>query len=51
MAEIMRVPRVKITPEAAKVIDQLRAKNGDLMFHQNGCCLRPFAGIRIKLHA
>jgi uncharacterized protein (DUF779 family) len=32
------IPRVKITPEAAAVVDQLRAKNGDLMFHQSGGC-------------
>ena len=32
------IPRVKITPEAAKVIDQLRAKNAELMFHQSGGC-------------
>jgi|ERR1035437_1583389 uncharacterized protein (DUF779 family) len=34
----MRNPRVKITPEAAKVVDQLRAKHGELMFHQSGGC-------------
>ena len=34
----MTVPRVKITPEAAKVVDQLRAKHGKLMFHQSGGC-------------
>jgi len=38
MAEIMRVPRVKITTEAAKIINQLREKNGELMFHQSGGC-------------
>ena len=32
------IPRVKITPEAAAVVDQLRARNGDLMFHQSGGC-------------
>ena len=30
--------RVKITPAAAAVVDQLRAKNGELMFHQSGGC-------------
>jgi len=30
------VPRVKITEEAAKIVDQLREKNGELMFHQSG---------------
>jgi uncharacterized protein (DUF779 family) len=33
-----RIPRVKVTDEAAKVIDELRQKNGDLMFHQSGGC-------------
>ncbi|MGD9628808.1 MAG: DUF779 domain-containing protein [Pyrinomonadaceae bacterium] len=32
------LPRVKITPEAAAVVEQLRAKNGELMFHQSGGC-------------
>jgi uncharacterized protein len=32
------IQRVKITPEAAAVVDQLRAKNGELMFHQSGGC-------------
>ena len=35
MAEI---PRVKITDEAQKVVEQLRNKNGPLMFHQSGGC-------------
>ena len=30
--------RVNITPEAAKVVEQLRSKHGDLMFHQSGGC-------------
>jgi uncharacterized protein (DUF779 family) len=30
--------RVKITSDAAKVVDQLRNKNGELMFHQSGGC-------------
>ena len=30
--------RVKITPEAAAVVEQLRSKNGELMFHQSGGC-------------
>ena len=33
-----KIPRVKITPEATKVVDQLRAKHGELMFHQSGGC-------------
>jgi uncharacterized protein (DUF779 family) len=32
------IPRVKITPEASAVVDQLRAKHGELMFHQSGGC-------------
>lgn len=34
----MSVPRVTITDEAAKVVDQLLEKNGELMFHQSGGC-------------
>lgn len=30
--------RVKITPEAAAVVEKLREKNGELMFHQSGGC-------------
>lgn len=33
-----KIPRVKITDEAAAIVDQLRSKNGDLMFHQSGGC-------------
>lgn len=32
------ISRVKITPEAAAVVEQLREKNGELMFHQSGGC-------------
>ena len=32
------IPRVLVTSEAEAVIDKLRAKNGDLMFHQSGGC-------------
>ncbi len=32
------IPRVKVTNEAKKVIEQIRAKNGKLMFHQSGGC-------------
>ncbi len=32
------IPRVTITPDAEKVIDQLRTKHGELMFHQSGGC-------------
>ncbi len=33
-----KIERVRITAEAAAVVDQLRDKNGDLMFHQSGGC-------------
>ena len=32
------VPRVLITNDAAAVVEQLRAKHGELMFHQSGGC-------------
>jgi uncharacterized protein len=32
------IARVRVTKEAAKVVDQLRAKHGELMFHQSGGC-------------
>jgi uncharacterized protein len=32
------VARVKVTDEAKKVIDELRKKHGELMFHQSGGC-------------
>lgn len=32
------ISRVKITDEAASVVEQLRVKNGELMFHQSGGC-------------
>ncbi len=32
------VKRVLITEEAKKVMDQLREKHGELMFHQSGGC-------------
>ncbi len=31
-------PRVRITDSAAKVLEQLRGKHGELMFHQSGGC-------------
>lgn len=34
----MPVKRVLITEEAKKVMDQLRDKHGELMFHQSGGC-------------
>jgi uncharacterized protein (DUF779 family) len=32
------IPRVKVTDKAKKVINELRGKFGDLMFHQSGGC-------------
>ena len=32
------IPRVKLPDDAKKVIAELRAKHGDLMFHQSGGC-------------
>lgn len=32
------IPRVKVTDEAKKLIAELRAKHGELMFHQSGGC-------------
>ncbi len=34
----MYVERVSVTEKARAVIDQLREKHGDLMFHQSGGC-------------
>ena len=34
----MYVERVSVTEKAKAVIDQLRQKHGDLMFHQSGGC-------------
>ena len=34
----MDVKRVSVTDKASKVIDQLRAKHGELIFHQSGGC-------------
>ena len=34
----MYVERVSVTERAKAVIDQLRQKHGDLMFHQSGGC-------------
>jgi uncharacterized protein (DUF779 family) len=32
------IPRVKVTDAAKKVINELRSKHGELMFHQSGGC-------------
>lgn len=34
----MHVERLSVTDKAKDVIDQLREKHGDLMFHQSGGC-------------
>ena len=34
----MTVERVSITLKARQVVDKLRAKHGELMFHQSGGC-------------
>ena len=34
----MIIERVSVTDKAKAVIDQLRAKHGELMFHQSGGC-------------
>ena len=33
-----KIPRVKITEEAERVVEQLREEVGELMFHQSGGC-------------
>lgn len=35
---MQNIPRVKVTDEAKRVIAQLRANFGELMFHQSGGC-------------
>ncbi|MDQ6482110.1 DUF779 domain-containing protein [Dyadobacter sp. LHD-138] len=34
----MKTPRVLITPEAEKIVAQLKERFGELMFHQSGGC-------------
>lgn len=34
----MHVERVSVTEKARKIIDQLREKHGELIFHQSGGC-------------
>ncbi len=34
----MSTPRIKITPEAEEVVQQLKDRYGPLMFHQSGGC-------------
>jgi len=35
---VAKIPRVKITEEAERVVEQLREKVGELMYHQSGGC-------------
>jgi hypothetical protein len=35
---MLKISRVNITDEAAKVVNELRGKYGELMFHQSGGC-------------
>ncbi len=35
---MLKILRVRITDEAAKIVEQLRSKHGELMFHQSGGC-------------
>ncbi len=34
----MLIPRVTITPEAIEIVNDLKKRFGDLMFHQSGGC-------------
>ena len=38
ITQIMTYQRVAITEKAKAVLDQLKAKHGDLIFHQSGGC-------------
>jgi len=38
VAEPAAIARVLITPEAASLVERLRAMHGDLLFHQSGGC-------------
>ncbi len=38
LKDIVMVNRVEITPEAAKLVEKLRAQHGPLLFHQSGGC-------------
>lgn len=38
MTGVSHIPRVLVTEEARKLIDQLRQQHGELMFHQSGGC-------------
>jgi hypothetical protein len=35
---MQKIKRVLVTPDAADIIDRLRAEHGELMFHQSGGC-------------
>jgi uncharacterized protein len=45
----MHSPRIVATPAALALIDELRARHGDLMFHQSGGCCEGSAPMCLKL--
>jgi uncharacterized protein (DUF779 family) len=45
----MHSPRIVATPAAQALIDELRARHGDLMFHQSGGCCEGSAPMCLKL--
>jgi uncharacterized protein (DUF779 family) len=45
----MHAPRIVATPAAQALIDELRARHGDLMFHQSGGCCEGSAPMCLKL--
>lgn len=44
----MSVSRIEATPAAKALIDELRSKHGDLMFHQSGGCCEGSAPMCLK---
>ena len=44
----MHSPRIVATPAAEALLDELRAKHGDLMFHQSGGCCEGSAPMCLK---
>jgi uncharacterized protein (DUF779 family) len=45
----MHSPRIVATPAAQALIDELRARHGDIMFHQSGGCCEGSAPMCLKL--
>ena len=45
----MHSPRIVATPAAQALIDELRVRHGDLMFHQSGGCCEGSAPMCLKL--